>query len=86
MTMMPTRDRLALTTNHGRKYTMNEAQKRANEKYLRNHYQRLYLNYPKEFTESVKESARQAGETISQYIRRAVEERQNREKSTISCD
>lgn len=58
---------------------ISEARRRANDKYIREKYERLPISYPKEFCESVRESAKKNGESLAAYIRKAIEARQQAE-------
>lgn len=54
---------------------LTESQRKANDKYIRDHYQRLPISYPKEFCEKVKQAAAESGESVAGYIRKAIEKR-----------
>ena len=57
-----------------------EAQKRAVKKYNESHYKRISLQYPFAFYEQIKAEAERSGETVSQYIRNAIQQRFDRER------
>lgn len=56
-----------------------EAQKKATEKYKQAKYKRIPLDVPKEKFETIKAAAETAGESVNGYIKRAVDERMERE-------
>lgn len=55
-----------------------EAQKRANEKYEREHIKRVVIKYRNEDFEPIAAAAESAGETVSGYIKQAVADRMER--------
>lgn len=54
---------------------LTEARRKANDKYIKEKYERLPVSYPKEFCEAVRAAAAVHGETLAGYIRKAIEER-----------
>ena len=54
---------------------LTDAQRRANDKYLKEHYQKLSVSYPKEYCEKVKEAAQTAGESLAGYVKKALDAR-----------
>ena len=56
-----------------------DAQKRAHEKYFKENYQRLTISYPKEYCEAVKAAAKEAGESLAGYIKKAIDTRMESE-------
>lgn len=54
---------------------ISEARRRANDKYIKEKYERLPISYPKEFCEQVREAARKKEESLAGYIRKAIEQR-----------
>lgn len=58
---------------------ISEARRRANDKYIKEKYERLPVSYPKEFCEKVREAATGKDETLAGYVRKAIEERMQRE-------
>ena len=54
---------------------LSEAQRKANDKYIKENYQRLTISYPKEYCEQVKEAAKAAGETLAGYVKKALDQR-----------
>lgn len=58
-----------------------EAQKRASAKYRKKHFRRVSLDFQNSYYEScLKEYAKEAGETVSGYIKKAIEQRAERER------
>lgn len=60
---------------------LSEAQRKANDNYIKEHYQRLPISYPKEFCESVREAAKEEGETLASYVKKAILMRMNAKKA-----
>lgn len=58
---------------------ISEARRRANDKYIKEKYERLPISYPKEFCEKIRETAAAKGESVAGYVRKAVEERMQRD-------
>lgn len=56
-----------------------ESRRRANEKYIKENYQRLAISYPKEFCAQVKQAAEANGESLAGYVRKAIELRMSQE-------
>lgn len=54
---------------------LSEAQRRANDKYIKEKYERLPLSYPKEFCEQVRARAGACNESIAGYVKKAIEKR-----------
>lgn len=63
---------------------VSEAQKRANMKYREKAIKRIPLDVQKQKYEEIKSAATQAGETVNGYIKRAIDERMERER--VSAD
>ena len=59
------------------KYTA--AQNRASQKYQKNNYERIALSLPKGNKEKMKAAADAAGESLTEYIRKAVQMRMQSE-------
>lgn len=59
---------------------MSDARKRANEKYIKEKYERLPISYPKEFCEKVREAASAKNESLAGYVKKAVEARMTTEE------
>lgn len=57
---------------------LTEARKKANDKYIKENYQRLPVSYPKEFCQMVREAAEANGESLAGFVRKAIEDRINR--------
>lgn len=54
---------------------LSETQRKANDKYIKENYQRLPVSYPKEFCQTVREEAQRNGETLAGFVRKAIEDR-----------
>lgn len=61
---------------------VSEAQKRANMKYREKAIKRIPLDVQKQKYEEIKSAATQAGETVNGYIKRAIDERMERERAS----
>lgn len=61
---------------------VSEAQKRANMKYREKAIKRIPLDVQKQKSEEIKSAATQAGETVNGYIKRAIDERMERERAS----
>ena len=53
---------------------VSKAQQRATQKYIKNNYDRLELRIPKGERESIKQHAEKMGESLNQFLIRAVQE------------
>ena len=60
---------------------LSETQRKANDKYIKEHYQRLPISYSKKFCESVREAAKKEGETLASYVKNAILMRMNANKA-----
>lgn len=60
---------------------LTEAQRKANDNYIKEKYERLPVSYPKEFCKVVREAASLKGESLAGYVRRAIEQRLESDKS-----
>lgn len=58
---------------------ISEARRKANDKYIKEKYERLPVSYPKEFCELVRTKAAACGESLAGYVRKAIESRMQRE-------
>lgn len=54
---------------------LSEAQRKANDNYIKEKYQRLPVSYPKEFCQIVREAAEANGESLAGFVRKAIEDR-----------
>lgn len=61
---------------------LTEAQRRANDKYIKENYQKLSISYPKEYCEAVKAAAKEAGESLAGYVKKAIDTRMESEAQT----
>ena len=52
-----------------------QAQRKAADKYLKEKYDRLNIRYPKDYIEKIKRKADESGETIAGYVKRAIDNR-----------
>lgn len=60
--------------------TLSESQKKANNKYKKENIKRIPLDVQNEKYDQIKEAATAAGETVNGYIKRAIDERIERER------
>lgn len=58
---------------------VSKAQQRATQKYIKNNYDRLELRIPKGDRESIKQHAEKMGESLNQFLIRAVQETMRRD-------
>ena len=58
---------------------VSKAQQRATQKYIKNNYDRLELRIPKGERESIKQHAEKMGESLNQFLIRAVKETMRRD-------
>ena len=63
---------------------VSEAQKRANMKNREKAIKRIPLDVQKQKYEEIKSAATQAGETVNGYIKRAIDERMERERASTN--
>ena len=54
---------------------LTEARRKANDKYIKEKYERLPISYPKAFCEVVRVKAAAKGESLAAYVRKAIEAR-----------
>lgn len=59
--------------------TLTEAQKKANTKYREKSIKRIPLDVQKEKYEEIKAAAEHSGESVNGYIKKAIDERMERE-------
>lgn len=55
--------------------SLSEAKRKANDKYIRNNYDRIAVNYPKAYCEKVREAAKARGETLAGFVKKAIDSR-----------
>lgn len=53
---------------------LTESKRKANDKYIREHYERIPISYPKGTRELWKQYATARGLSLAEFVRRAVEE------------
>lgn len=63
---------------------VSKAQQKAVNKYVKNNYDRINVTFPKGRKEFITQLATAAGESVNGYIKKAVEERIQRENPDIS--
>lgn len=63
---------------------VSKAQQKAVNKYVKNNYDRINVTFPKGQKEFITQLATAAGESVNGYIKKAVEERIQRENPDIS--
>ena len=61
---------------------LTEARRRANDKYIKEKYERLPVSYPKAFCEQVRKAAAACDESLAGYVRKAVEDRMQKKDET----
>lgn len=54
---------------------LTEARRAANDRYIKENYQRLPVSYSKDFCAEIKAEAAKRGETLAGFVRKAIEER-----------
>jgi hypothetical protein len=57
---------------------LSEKQRKANDKYIKENYQRLPVSYPKEFCETVRNEAKRHGLSLAGFVKAAIEEKIHR--------
>lgn len=62
---------------------ISEARRRANDKYIKEKYERLPVSYPKEFCERVRKAAADNGESLAGYVKKAIDTRMEKESQSI---
>lgn len=58
---------------------VSKAQQKAVNKYVKNNYDRINVTFPKGQKEIIMQAAEAAGESVNGYIKKAVDERMERE-------
>ena len=66
------------------KSKISKAQQKAVQKYVKKNYDRIELTVPKDQKDFIAQRATAAGESVNGYIKKAVEERIQRENPDIS--
>ena len=56
---------------------LSEARRKANDKYIKEKYERLPVSYPKEFCSKVRAAAIADEKSLAQYVRDALEKEMN---------
>lgn len=59
---------------------LSEAQRKANDKYIKEHYRQVKLSMPNEEADTLDEFCRVHGYTKAGFIRKAIQEKMEREK------
>lgn len=59
--------------------TYSEAQNKASQKYKKANWKRVPFDVPNEFYDLIKQAAEQSGEKVNSYIKKAIEQRMERE-------
>ena len=59
---------------------LSEAQRKANDKYIKEHYRQVKLSMPKEEADALDEFCRVHGYTKAGFIRKAIQEKMEQEK------
>ncbi len=60
---------------------ISKAQQKAVQKYVKNNYDRVVVTFPKGRREEIKTAATAAGESVNGYIKKAVDQRMERESN-----
>ena len=60
---------------------ISKAQQKAVNKYVKNNYDRINVTFPKGYKEKVKTIAQKTGESVNGYIKKAVDERIERDNT-----
>lgn len=58
--------------------TLTEAQKKANEKYIKTHYKQVKLSMPNEEAETLDNYCKEKGHTKNGFIRQAIKDKMGR--------
>lgn len=58
---------------------LTDAKRRANDKYIKENYQKLPVSYPKEYCEKIRFASKAAGESLAGYVKKALDERMKAE-------
>lgn len=59
---------------------LTEKKRASNEKYIAANYKQIAVRWPADFAAAVKQAAEDSGESLAGYIRRAIEDRMERDK------
>lgn len=59
---------------------LSNTQRAANDRYIAKNYERLPISYSKEFCAQVREAAKEQGESLAGYVKKAIEARMEQEK------
>lgn len=59
---------------------ISKAQQKAVNKYIANNYERINLTVPKGHKKAIQDAATAAGESVNGYIKKAIDERLERER------
>ena len=62
------------------KRAYSQAQNKATQKYMKEHYERIHIAVPKGQKDLIKAAADAAGESLTAYVMKAVEMRMNNEQ------
>jgi len=65
---------------------LTDAKRRANDKYIRENYERLPVSYSKTFCQLVRAAAEASGESLAGFVRKAIEDRIRRQATTLDGD
>ena len=52
---------------------LSPAKRKSNDKYLKAHYAKLTVSYPREYVETVKAAAKARGETLAGFVKAAID-------------
>lgn len=59
----------------GDSVALSAAKRKSNDKYIADHYQRLFISYPKEYVDKVKAAASARGESVAGFVKSAIDKR-----------
>lgn len=60
---------------------ISKAQQKAVQKYVKNNYDRVVVTFPKGRRDEIKSAAATAGESLNSYIKKAVDQRMERDNA-----
>lgn len=60
---------------------ISKAQQKAVQKYVKNNYDRVVVTFPKGRRDEIKSAATTAGESLNSYIKKAVDQRMERDNA-----
>ncbi len=64
---------------------LSDAQRRANDKYIKEHYRQVKLSMPNEEAEALEKHCTEHGYTKAGFIRQAIQEKMERDNATTEA-